>query len=229
MKGRKMTIETDTQSTAPDAPVLMLGATSGIGAFAVDEALSRGLRVRGFARGAGNMAPRDELEPFVGDAQSPEDLTRALDGVCAVIYALGVKERPAMIWQQETFFSRTTAALIDAMQATDVTRLIAVTGFGAGRSRDAMSKLEKLGHNAVLGRVYDDKSRQESLIMESGLDWTIVRPVILTKGARTGTARVLRAPDEWRNGLISRRDVAAYLVDAVIDRLDVRVDVVLAR
>lgn len=221
-----MTLDNDTQT---DAPVLVLGATSGIGALTVDEALGRGLHVRGFARGADAMGPRDGLEPFVGDAQNPEDLTRALQGVSAVIYALGIKERPAMIWQTETLFSRTTAALIDAMQATGVSRLVAVTGFGAGRSRDAMSKLEKLGHNAVLGRVYDDKSRQESLIMESGLDWTIARPVILTKGARTGTARVLRDPDEWRNGLISRSDVAAYLVDAVIEGLDIQRDVVLAR
>jgi len=224
-----MTTDNDMQSAATDKPVLILGVTSGIGAQAVDEALNRGLRVRGFARGADAMTPRDGLEPFTGDALDPADLTRALDGVGAVIYALGVKERPAMIWQQETLFSRTTAVLIDAMQAAGVSRLVAVTGFGAGRSRDAMSKLEKLGHNAVLGRVYDDKSRQESLIMESSLDWTIARPVILTKGARTGTARVLRAPDEWRNGLISRSDVAAYLVDAVIDGLDIGRDVVLAR
>ena len=146
-----------------------------------------------------------------------------------MIYALGIRERLAMIWQEETLFSRTTATLIDAMQAAEVNRLIAVTGFGAGRSRAAMSTLERLGHNAVLGRVHDDKSRQEALIMESGLDWTIVRPVILTNGARTGKARVLRSPEEWRNGLVSRRDVAAYLVDAVIDGLDSRGDVVLAK
>ncbi len=222
-------MHSDAQSDAQTKPVLIIGATSGIGALAVEEALSRGLRVRGFARGAANMTPRAGLEPFVGDARNPEDLARALQGVDAVIYALGVRERPAMIWQQETLFSSSTAALIDAMRAAGVTRLVAVTGFGAGRSRDAMSKLEKLGHNAVLGRVYDDKSRQESLIMESDLDWTIVRPVILTKGARTGTARVLREPDEWRNGLISRSDVAAYLVDAVIEGLDIHNDVVLAR
>jgi putative NADH-flavin reductase len=224
-----MTTETDTQPGANGKTVLVLGATSGIGALAVDEALSRGLRVRGFARGADMLTPRDGLEPFAGDARDPADLTRALQGVAAVICALGVRERPAMIWQEETLFSRSTAALIDAMKAVGVARLVAVTGFGAGRSRDAMSKLEKLGHNAVLGRVYDDKSRQESLIMESDLDWTIVRPVILTKGARTGTARVLRDPDEWRNGLISRSDVAVYLVDAVKQGLDLRKDVVVAR
>jgi len=224
-----MTTENDPRTASDDGPILVLGATSGIGALTVDEALSRGLRVRGFARSADSLAPRDGLEPFAGDAQDVADLARALEGARAVIYALGIRERLAMIWQEETLFSRTTATLIDAMQAAGVNRLVAVTGFGAGRSRDAMSKLERLGHDAVLGRVYADKSRQEALIMESGLDWTIVRPVILTNGARTGKARVLRSPGEWRNGLVSRRDVAAYLVDAVIDGLDRRGDVVLAK
>ena len=162
----------------------------------MDAALDRGLRVRGFARSADSLAPRDGLEPFAGDAQNPDDLARALDGARAVIYALGIRERAAMIWQKETLFSRTTTTLIGAMQATGVNRLIAVTGFGAGRSRDAMSALEKLGQNAVLGRVYDDKTRQEALIMQSALDWTIVRPVILTNGARTGKAQVLRSPQD---------------------------------
>ncbi len=224
-----MTTENDTQTGPDDGPILVLGATSGIGALTVDEALGRGLQVRGFARGADSLAPREGLEAFAGDAQNPADLARALEGVRAVIYALGIRERLAMIWQEETLFSRTTATLVDAMQAAEVDRLIAVTGFGAGRSRAEMSTLERLGHNVVLGRVYDDKSRQEALIMESDLHWTILRPVILTKGARTGKAQVLRSPEAWRNGLVSRRDVAAYLVDAVIDGLDSCGDVVLVK
>ena len=223
-----MIAENATAIEADDRPVVVLGATSGIGALTVDAALDRGLRVRGFARSADSLAPRDGLDPFAGDAQNPDDLARALEGARAVIYALGIRERASMIWQKETLFSRTTTTLIGAMQATGVHRLIAVTGFGAGRSRDAMSAPEKLGQNAVLGRVYDDKTRQEALIMQSALDWTIVRPVILTNGARSGKARVLRSPQDWRNGLVSRRDVAAYLVDAVVDSLDMRADVVLA-
>ena len=78
-----------------------------------------------------------------------------------------------------------------------------------------MSKLESLGHKAVLGKPYADKDRQEALIMESDLDWTIARPVILTKGPKSGRLTVLRDSSTWRNGLISRKDVATYLVDAV--------------
>ena len=43
-----------------------------------------------------------------------------------------------------------------------------------------------------LGRVYADKDLQESIIRRSRLDWTIVRPTILTNGPRTGAYRVLR-------------------------------------
>ena len=205
-----------------------MGATSGIGALAVDEAVSRGLPVRAFARGADSLGTSDLVTPVAGDARSPEDVSAALTGVRAVIYALGIKERLAMLWQEETLFSETTRVLLDAMKAGDAKRLVAVTGFGAGRSRSAMSSIERLGHRAILGKPYADKDRQEALIANSDLDWTIVRPVILTRRPKTGRVRVLRDPSTWRNGLVSRADVASYLIDAVENDLDMRADVVLA-
>ena len=210
-------------------PILIMGATSGIGALAVREALSRGLSVRAFARGAAKLAPEANVEPFVGDARNPGDVARALQGVSAVIYALGIRERLSILWEKETLFSETTHLLLDAMPAAHVSRLVAVTGFGAGRSNAAMSAIERVGHRAVLGRPYADKDRQEVMIIASSVEWTIVRPVILTNGPKSGRIRVLREPGEWRNGLISRADAAVYLIDAVEQRLDVRRDVVLAR
>jgi putative NADH-flavin reductase len=210
-------------------PILVLGATSGIGELAVQEASARGLNVRAFARGAGRIAPSELVEPSPGDARNPADLAAALAGTSAVIYALGIRERLAMLWEPETLFSESTRALIAAMEEARVRRLVAVTGFGAGRSRAAMSALERLGHGALLGRPYADKSRQEALIERSDLDWTIARPVILTRGPKSGRIRVLREPSEWRNGLVSRADVAAYLVDAIVHGRDIRRDVVLSR
>ncbi|MEO0773025.1 MAG: NAD(P)-binding oxidoreductase [Pseudomonadota bacterium] len=210
-------------------PILIMGATSGIGAKAAEEALSRGLPVRAFARGADKMEARDGLEPWKGDALVAEDVRAALKGVRAVIYALGIKERLAMLWEEETLFSNSTRVLIDAMEDIGPKRLVVVTGFGAGRSRSAMSKLESIGHKAFLGRPYADKDRQEEMILASGLDWTIARPVILTNNAKSGKLSVLRDPSTWKNGMISRADTAAYLVDAVEQDLDIGVDVVLRR
>jgi len=211
------------------APILIMGATSGIGALAIDEALDRGLNVRAFARGAAEMQPRPGLDPFKGDARSAEDIAAALSGVRAVIYALGIRERLAMLWEQETLFSESTRHLINAMGDDTTKRIVVVTGFGAGRSRSAMSAIESAGHKAILGKPYADKDRQEAMLMKSDLDWTIARPVILRNSPKSGQMRVLRDPDTWRNGLVSRADVAAYLVDAVEQGLDIRTDVVLTR
>lgn len=210
-------------------PILIMGATSGIGRCALDEAVRRQLSVRAMARSADSLTATEFVEPFKGDATAPEDVARALEGTRAVIYALGITERLAMLWEEETLFSETTRVLIDAMSAAGVSRLVVVTGFGAGRSKTAMSWVEKTGHRAILGKPYADKDRQEALIEASSLEWTIVRPVILTKGARYEDYRVLRDPETWRNGLISRASVAHYLLDAVEEGRDIRADVVLSR
>jgi uncharacterized protein YbjT (DUF2867 family) len=99
-----------------------------------------------------------------------------------------------------------------AKNGAGIRRLVAVTGFGAGDSRARLSLPERAVHRLLLGPAYDDKDRQEVLIRGSGLDWLIVRPTILTNGPRTGRYRVLVEPGSWRNGLISRADVADFLV-----------------
>jgi uncharacterized protein YbjT (DUF2867 family) len=69
-----------------------------------------------------------------------------------------------------------------------------------------------------LKRVYDDKDVQEWIIRRSGLDWTIVRPGLLTDRPASGRYRVLTAARDWQAGTISRADVADFLVRQVDDR-----------
>ena len=105
-----------------------------------------------------------------------------------------------------------------AMQACGVKRLIAVTGFGAGDSRASIGCLQRLPFQIVFGRAYEDKSVQERLIKNSGLDWTIARPGVLIGGPRSGRFKVLVAASQWRNGIISRSDVAEFPVRQIEDR-----------
>lgn len=194
--------------------LLVIGGTAGIGRRVVDVALARDHAVRAMGRSA-DALPQDVpgLEPFVGDALNGEDTRRALDGVDVVVLALGIKESVSMLWREVSLFSSATATLLAAMNETGIARLIAVTGFGAGDSRRAMSAVERVGHGLILGKPYADKDRQEALITASGVDWTIVRPTILTNAAATGRYRVLADPEDWRNGLVSRADVAAFIVE----------------
>lgn len=199
------------------ARLLIIGASGGIGFQAVKLALDEGHEVCAFSRSASQIAlDHPLLEKRDGDATDPEALRPALADVAAVIQAIGMAPSLKRTFCEVTVFSASTAALVQEMQRAGVARLVAVTGFGAGDSKNAQSWPERAVHRAALGRAYDDKDRQEDLIRNSGLDWLIVRPTILTNGSGRGQYKVLRTPKDWRNGLISRRDVASFLLEQAV-------------
>lgn len=198
--------------------VLIIGASRGIGFECTRQALAQGYRVRAMARSAKRITLRDEnLEKCAGDARDATQLAAALEDVDAVVQAIGVSAGPDLLVKPVSLFSESTAALIPQMRGAGVERLISVTGFGAGDSAARIGCLQRVPFRLILGRAYDDKTRQEELIRDSGLDWTIVRPGVLTRGRRTGTYRVLVEPGQWRNGLISRADVADFVVRQIDD------------
>ena len=108
--------------------------------------------------------------------------------------------------------------LVNAMEASAVRRLICVTGFGAGDSRGRGGMLYNAALCLFVGRIYADKDVQERVIRRSRLDWTIVRPTVLTNGPPTQAYRVLVDPGDWTSGFISRADVADFLVKQIEDR-----------
>lgn len=198
--------------------ILVIGASKGIGLEATRRALACGHRVRALARSADRIAIDDPgLEKRTGDALNRDDVAAALGGVDVVIQALGVATGPDLFLRPIHLFSDSTRVLLPAMEAAGVKRLVCVTGFGAGDSRASMGCLQSIPFRLFLGRAYDDKSVQERLIRQSSLDWVIARPVILTSGPRTGRYKVLDDPKSWRNGLISRADVADFLIRQVDD------------
>jgi putative NADH-flavin reductase len=210
------------------ARVLIIGASRGIGLEAMRQALDAGHAVRAFSRSADRLALSHRvLEKVRGDALAKADVAAAVRGMDAVIQVLGVGA--SELFRPVHLFSDATRILIDAMAAAGVKRLIAVTGYGAGDSQDSLSLLERVPFRLLFGRAYDDKSVQERMIRASTLDWTIARPGVLTNGARTGRYQVLVKPSTWRNGVISRADVADFLVRQIDDRTCLRQAPVLVR
>ncbi|KQO69717.1 epimerase [Methylobacterium sp. Leaf87] len=196
------------------AHVLVIGASKGIGLETSKAALAAGHRVRAFARSAGGMTLSGAgLERFSGDALNAGDVASALDGIDVVVQALGVPMRNLL--GPVTLFSDATNVLVPAMEKAGVRRVIAVTGFGTGDSRDAIGLLQRVPFRLVFGRAYDDKDAQEMRIRRSDLAWTFVRPGVLTPGSATGRYKVLSEPSSWRNGLISRADVAHFIVGEI--------------
>jgi uncharacterized protein YbjT (DUF2867 family) len=202
------------------AKVLITGASHGIGLETTRAALRAGHSVRALARSAASIPIQDvNLDKVSGNALDRDTIRKALEEVDVVVQTLGVDSSPRVIFEGTRLFSESTRILVDAMKTAGVNRLITVTGLGAGDSRGHGGLLyDAVVFPLLLKRVYDDKDVQEWIVKSSGLDWTIVRPGLLTNSPAIGRYRVLTASKDWRFGSISRADVADFLVRQVDDR-----------
>lgn len=150
-----------------------------------------------------------------GDARDEMTLRQALKDRDAVISALGT---PASPFREVTFLSTATRALVSAMDHQQVSRLVAITGLGAGDSAGHGGFVfNRLIFPLLLRKVYADKNRQEAIIQASGLDWFIVRPSVLNDKPGCDTARALTDLSSFHGGTISRADVAKFVLEQVQD------------
>lgn len=195
-----------------DLTILVIGATGPTGIEVCKQALQAGMKVRVLVRTPSRL-PSEVLlgvDVVQGDVLNGESLAAALRGVDAVVSALGtpLQRKPV------TLLSRGTQNLVQAMTQAGVARLLCITGMGAGDSRGHGGFLyDRLILPLLLGQIYLDKDRQEQVVRESGLEWTLVRPAFLTNGERTGQYRcITRFEPQDRMGKIARADVAHFLV-----------------
>jgi putative NADH-flavin reductase len=199
--------------SAPLPKIVILGATGPTGRHIVAQAVSRGHDVTVLVRSPEKAADLKGAKLVVGDARDENALRQALKGRDAVISALGT---PASPFREVSLLSTATRALVNAMKAEDVSRLVAITGVGAGDSRGHGGALfDHVIFPLLLRKVYADKNRQEEIIRGSALNWTIVRPAILTDKPGTGAVRALTDLEDFHGGSVSREDVARFVLDQV--------------
>jgi len=210
-----------TEANATAVPkILILGATGPTGRHIVSQAVARGYDVTALVRSPEKATDLNGAKLVVGDARDEKALRQAIKGRDAVISALGT---PASPFKEVTLLSTATQALIDAMKAEQVSRLIAITGIGAGDSAGHGGFLfDHVIFPLLLRHVYADKNRQEALIKDSGLDWTIARPSILNNKTGRDTITALTDLGSFRGGSISRANVAAFLLDQIDSDIWVR-------
>lgn len=190
--------------------LFVIGGSGQLGRLIVGEALLRGHAVTAQSRDPRRVPPL--ANPAVGHPCDAAFLARALHGHDAVLYALGIDHA-----QPTTLFSASTQALIPAMQAAGISRLVAITGIGSGDTRGHGGWL----YNHVIYPLftrnrYADKSVQEELIARSDLDWTIVRPGPFSAGPLSGALTAMwPVPPDVQVNAVTREEVAEYVLDVV--------------
>jgi hypothetical protein len=69
-----------------------------------------------------------------------------------------------------------------------------------------------------LGTTYADHNLVDNEIRQADVDWTLLRPVMLTDSAKTKDIHVCYVPDKPASMRIGRREVARFAVHAVCRR-----------
>ena len=111
--------------------ILILGATGGTGKLIVKRAITLGHNVTALLRSPEKGRELHGAKLAIGDAREEAVLRRTLQGHDAVISAMGTPPSP---FKQVTLLSEATRALVSAKRAERVSRLVAITGIGAGNS-----------------------------------------------------------------------------------------------
>jgi len=205
----------------------VVAATGRIGRQVLEQALAAGHDVTAVARNPAALPGPARVVRADLAAADPAVLEAAVAGADAVLSGLGPRSRA-----EAGIASRGTAAIVAAMQATGVRRIVVVsaapvsTVASPGRpdppGRDpgeglVMGRVLTPILRAALRGVYEDLALMEDILRDSGLDWTVVRPPRLTDGPLTGAYRTA-GERNLRGGLfVSRADVA-HLMLAVLDR-----------
>ena len=208
--------------------LLIIGATGPTGRELVKQAVAQGHEVTALVRNATKAAFAPPVRIIVGDILNADAVRRAVAGQDAVINSLG--SAPSGPFKETTLLSAGTQNLLDAMRSAGVSRLIAITGIGAGESKGHGPWFYNwLIQPLVLRGTYQDKTRQEKIVRESGVEWTLVRPALLTNGLGKGltSVRTFTALDGVRVGTIRRADVAAFCLAELTERRFLRQPVVI--
>jgi putative NADH-flavin reductase len=192
----------------------IFGGTGGTGLELTRQALEQGHSVRVLVRNPNRMPlVNSNMRVVLGNALDRESVTKTVLGADAVLSCLGQRN----LLRNTRVCSVGTRLIIDVMKAHGVRRLVVESAFGAGESLAVANLVERLVFSTLLWAPYQDKNLLEPVVKESGLEWTILRPTLLTNGPSTGRYAVTSGRPAV--GKVARADVAAAMLRAVTEGL----------
>ena len=168
--------------------VTIFGATGFSGQAILADSIKQGHEVTILVRDASKIPIKHQnLTIIEGNVLNPQTVASVLHHQEAVIQCLGVSGKGD--GKPTTFISDATKIIVDEMQNQKIKRLIAMSNVGAGNSIAFQpwffTKIILPYFMKWLKVIIEDKNRMEPIIMNSNLDWTIVRcPNIVDKPAK---------------------------------------------
>lgn len=201
--------------------ILLLGATGRTGKLLLSEALQQDYQVHCLVRDKAKVTiDHPNLQLFEGTPIQKEDLAKAMKDCKVVVNVLNVARTSDFPWAKlrtpKTFLSEVMTHIIALAEDQELKRIIVCSAWGVSETKkDIPTWFRLLIDNSNIGITYKDHERQEALLMNSNLPWTIVRPSGLTNSKKNKTILESYNNHPKPKLTISRLSLAKYMIDAI--------------
>lgn len=195
--------------------ISVFGGSGRTGIHVIQQALVSGYEIKALVRSPEKLKINDEkLGVLQGDIFNISDLEPVIKGTEAVVSALGAPNLG-----RTHIYSQGMKNIIDVMKKYGVKRLICISAAGVGPGRDPNFPFifDRILKPLVLGRTFADMYRMEQIIISTDVNYTIMRPPMLTKKGLTGHYRVEKGRSLPKGTKISRADLAHFMVNCIND------------
>lgn len=195
--------------------IIIFGATGFSGQAILEEAVKQGHEVTILVRDASKIQNKlNNVKIVEGNVLEPAVVASVLQHQEAVIQCLGVGGKGD--GKPTTFISDATKVIVNEMQKQNIKRLIAMSNVGAGNSITFQpwffTKFILPYFMKWLKVIIEDKNRMEPIIMNTNLNWTIVRcPNIVDKPSKGNCNATLDG--KGLKQTITLPDLSRFMVD----------------
>jgi putative NADH-flavin reductase len=194
--------------------ILILGATGATGKNLIEQAVKAGHDVTAYVRNPAKLLNlQNKIHIIPGELHDAIKLTEAVKGQDAVLSSLGYKN----LFDKSLFVSKAIQTVINAMNLYGVKKIVYESASGVGGKESVSNPVLRFFLNLFhAANPFKDHFQVETILKNSAVNWTIIRPGMLTNGSLKGKYR--SGVNLKRTIYISRADVAHCMLQAIDDK-----------
>ncbi|GEJ43844.1 NADH-flavin reductase [Chryseobacterium sp. ON_d1] len=191
--------------------IAVIGGTGKSGEYLVRHLLEKGYSLKLLVRCPENQSFESQLiEVVKGDARDETAIYKLIEGTDLVISTLGQPKG------EKSIFSDAAKNIIRVMNHLGISRYIVTTGLSVNTPSDQKNEKVKMATDWMYQNYPEttaDKQKEYELLLESNLDWTLVRlPLINLTDENFATEANLT---DCKGENISAADLAGFLVSQI--------------
>ncbi|MFC4698137.1 NAD(P)-dependent oxidoreductase [Enterococcus aquimarinus] len=187
--------------------IFLLGATGKTGTVFLNMALAKGHHITAYVRSPEKLTIAENLTIIQENLESIPQMSAAMRDHDVVVSCLGGNDN-----DQSNVIQKLTEVIVASMKESNVSRIAAISSAGI---HNEFSWVTNFILTLFYKHVINDHRLAAQVIMTSGLDYTLARPLSLTDGGLTKSYRkmTIGVPKGGKN--ISRQDLAHFLLETI--------------